>query len=613
MKDAGRTDPDPIFPSRMRRLDDAYVRFDAEWQAGRRPRIEDYLDGLSEADRTRLLRDLLAVELEFRRGRGEGPTPEDYETRFPGQSSVIVEVFDRTASWMPAQTLSHGSVSLPEKFGRYRVLSRLGGGGMGAVYLAHDSKLDRHVAMKVPLFTDADGPPVAERFLREARAAAALHHPNLCPIHDVGQIEGIFFLTMAHIEGRSLSDHLRDGRPIEFRKAAILVRSLALAMAEAHRAGVIHRDLKPSNIMITRRGVPVIIDFGLARRTGRNDVRLTASGAALGTPAYMPPEQLKGLRADVGPCSDIYSLGVVLYELLAGQLPFLGPPPVVMAQILGAIPLPPKDLRPNLDPGLEAVCLKAMASEIEDRYASMADLAKALEPFARGRSKASPSEPEGRSESEAVETRSRQSARRWFPWVAFLTIAAGGAVLAFLVPRIAPRTPPGDSRIEKKDQLAVPSAPPTPFPIPEASPSGEQKPAVELVRPDRLAQEDEALSRLTAEIDHLTERIRVDREDVVALNERGNKYFDRGLIAREKGLTGRSDPDYDRSIADHTEVIRLAPLEPRAYFNRGSTLLKQGHFTRAIADFTEAIGLDRTDAAVFLNRELAYHRSGLYD
>ena len=295
MKDAGRSDPDPISPSQLRRLDDAYVRFDAAWQAGQRPRIEDYLGGFSEADRTRLLRDLLAVELEFRRRRGEGPAPEEYQPRFPGQSGVIFEVFDRTASRMPAQTSRPGAVSLPEKFGRYRVLSRLGGGGMGAVYLAHDSKLDRHVAMKVPLFTDADGPLVPERFLREARAAAALHHPNLCPIHDVGQVEGIFFLTMAHIEGRSLSDHLRDGRPIEPRKAATLVRSLALAMAEAHRTGVIHRDLKPSNIMITRRGVPVIIDFGLARRSGRNDVRLTASGAAAGHPG------LYASGADEGP------------------------------------------------------------------------------------------------------------------------------------------------------------------------------------------------------------------------------------------------------------------------------------------------------------------------
>src|SRR5262249_21529477 len=156
-----------------------------------------------------------------------------------------------------------------------------------------------------------DGPLVFERFLREAQAAATLLHPNLCPIHDVGQVDGIHYLTMAYLEGRPLSEHLRPGQPPKPRKAAALARTLALALAEAHQAGVIHRDLKPSNIIITRRGVPVIVDFGLARRLKKEDARLTASGMMIGTPAYMPPEQLRGRVAAMGPGCDIYSLGVI--------------------------------------------------------------------------------------------------------------------------------------------------------------------------------------------------------------------------------------------------------------------------------------------------------------
>jgi formylglycine-generating enzyme required for sulfatase activity len=272
------------------------------------------------------------------------------------------------------------AATLPEPFGRYRILKKLGQGGMGSVYLALDTQLGRKVGLKVPHLEPGDS-TVLQRFYREARAAATLHHPNICPVHDVGEHDGIPYLTMAYIEGRTLAARLQDGEPLPQREAAEIVRKLALALQEAHAKGVIHRDLKPANVMIDHRGEPVVMDFGLAR--SRDSTRLTQRGSFMGTPAYMPPEQIQGEIDAMGPGADIYSLGVVLYELLTGRLPFEGPLEAVVAKILTQSPPPPSAYRPDLDPGLEAVCLRAMQKEVAARYASMADMAKALGAYLR--------------------------------------------------------------------------------------------------------------------------------------------------------------------------------------------------------------------------------------
>jgi formylglycine-generating enzyme required for sulfatase activity/serine/threonine protein kinase len=252
---------------------------------------------------------------------------------------------------------------------------------MGTVFLAEDTQLQRQVALKIPQFESDNDHELLERFYREARAAATLNHPNLCPVHDVGEIDGIHYLTMAFIEGKELADLVRPGEPLSAEAAATIVHKVALGMAEAHDKGIVHRDLKPANISMNHRGDPVVMDFGLARLTDRGETRLTQSGAVIGTPAYMAPEQIKGEIDAIGPGCDIYSLGVILFELMTGEIPFDGPIAAVLGQVLTQEPPPPSKFCPGLDLRLEAICLMMMSKQREDRYDSMYAVADALGAF----------------------------------------------------------------------------------------------------------------------------------------------------------------------------------------------------------------------------------------
>lgn len=271
----------------------------------------------------------------------------------------------------------------PVRFGRYELLRLLGQGGMGEVHLAHDTLLQRTVALKLPKFAD-DHPVHRERFFREARAAAVLTHPNICPVYDVGEIDGRPYLTMAYIEGPTLSQHLRDVGPLPCADAARLIATVAGAMQHAHSHGILHRDLKPSNILLNAAGEPIVMDFGLAFRfdadTGE---RLTQQGLVVGTPAYMPPEQVNGQT--MGPTADVYSLCVVLYEMLTGRVPFQGALGQVLAHVEHTAPTPPSQLRPEIDWAAEAICLKGLAKSPAKRFADMATLARTLDDYTAGR------------------------------------------------------------------------------------------------------------------------------------------------------------------------------------------------------------------------------------
>ena len=266
----------------------------------------------------------------------------------------------------------------PVDFGRYRLLDKLGKGGMGVVWKAYDTQLKRVVALK-QILAGEEEPETAERFVREAQAAARLRHPNIVGVHEAGVIEGHHFLTTEYVEGKTLRD-VTGARPLVPKMAIELVKQVAEALAYAHDQGIVHRDVKPENILVDAQGKAFVMDFGLAkdlrRELGRN---LTISGSALGTPAYMSPEQARGWKDAMGPPTDQFSLGVVLYELLTGKLPFDGTSwPDLSTAIVEKDPVRPTRLNPRLHRDLETICLKALEKDPLRRYDSMAALAADL-------------------------------------------------------------------------------------------------------------------------------------------------------------------------------------------------------------------------------------------
>lgn len=274
--------------------------------------------------------------------------------------------------------------AVPSESGRiigdYELLEMLGRGGMGVVYRARQLSLNRVVAVKVLLAGEFADDGAKRRFEAEATAAGRLRHPNIVAVHEIGEHEGRLFFSMELVEGRTFADLTRDG-PLPPATAARLLKPVADAAHFAHEQGVLHRDLKPSNLMLDAFGQPRISDFGLARRLDVSE-RLTLTGEVLGSPSYLAPEQASGEREREGIASDVYSLGAILYHLLTGRPPFLGPSThAILQQVIKAEPLGPRRLNPAIPPDLETICLKCLEKDQARRYGTAWELAEELERF----------------------------------------------------------------------------------------------------------------------------------------------------------------------------------------------------------------------------------------
>src|ERR1700734_701386 len=259
--------------------------------------------------------------------------------------------------------------------GRYRVSARLGSGGMADVYLAHDTLLGRQVALKLLHHRFAEDQEFVERFRREASSAAGLSHPNVVAVFDRGEWDGTYYIAMEYLPGRSLKAVVREHGPLSPSDATDIVVQILLAVRFAHRRGIIHRDIKPHNVILDEEGRAKVTDFGIAR-AGASDMTLT--GSIMGTAQYLSPQQAQGHV--VSGASDLYSIGVILYELLTGVVPFDGETAVAIAfKQVSAQPRPPSEANPAVPPALDAVVLRAMAKDPAQRYADADEFIAALQ------------------------------------------------------------------------------------------------------------------------------------------------------------------------------------------------------------------------------------------
>lgn len=413
---------------KLRLLDEFVSAFEGSLRQGNPESLDKQLrdiPDLLESQKDFVFQELLTAELEYQLRKGIRTKPEDYLARFPAYAAAVRNAFatvaelsmkneapteliavddtepvaspvepekgnstdsDLQPTMIGGSTIERTETEIPEQFGRYRLIELLGRGGMGRVYLAHDSQLDRQVALKIPEFYRHPEHAIeaVRRFHREARSMATVRHPNLCPIYDVGAVDGRPYLTMAWIDGPTLAEWKRSQKSVPVSEVVRIMLSLCDATQAIHDAGILHRDLKPSNVMLDGRSDPIITDFGLASRNRQSEAELTGSGVVLGSPFYMGPEQIEAKQDEIGPHSDVYSLGVMFYELLCGRRPYEGSTMSVLGQISSGQQPTPLSEFVQIDGRLEAVCMKAMAHRVQDRYSSAAALAEALKGLSDG-------------------------------------------------------------------------------------------------------------------------------------------------------------------------------------------------------------------------------------
>ena len=329
------------------KIEDICHRFETAWKEGQPQKVEDLLESLPEEGRGRLEQELRDLELALRAEKGEQALRETVSLR---------------------------------TFAGYEILGEMGRGGMGIVYKARQPGLNRLVALKMILSGELAGPEELDRFRTEAEAVAHVQHPNIVQVFEVGEKNGLPFLSL-ELVGDSLAKTI-GSTPQPPKEAARIVQALAQAMHHAHERGIIHRDLKPANVLLTKDGIPKITDFGLAKRFENQDRGQTRTGAIFGTPSYMAPEQTEGNTRQVSPAADIYALGAILYEMLTGRPPFHAPDAIqTLAMVRTMEPVAPRQLQSKVPIDLETICLKCLQKESAKRYTTALALAEDLGRF----------------------------------------------------------------------------------------------------------------------------------------------------------------------------------------------------------------------------------------
>ena len=434
-------DPTESLPAGVAgRINPVCDRFEAAWQTGGRPRLEEFLPDGEAADQPWLLRDLLRLELYYRGRSGETPTAEEYRRRLPDHAALIEKAFAALPTADPHATrysdtpaiadphatrysdppaVEAPSSRLPRRFGGYELLEEIGHGGMGVVYKARQFSPERLVALKVIRAGQLADEEDVRRFRQEADEAARLDHPNIVPVYEVGEQDGLHFFTMKLVEGGGLDKHLERYRNNP-KAAARLLATAARAVHHAHQRQLLHRDLKPGNILLDAAGQPHVADFGLAKRMEGDVAAMTRSNAIVGTPEYMAPEQAGGEKR-LTTAVDVYALGGVLYALLTGRPPFQAKALLdVLGKVVSEAPAPPSKVRPGVPRDLETICLKCLAKEPAKRYGSAEALAEDLERWQKG---------------EPVRARPAGGWERGWKWVRRhpAQAAAAGLLLAFVI------------------------------------------------------------------------------------------------------------------------------------------------------------------------------------
>lgn len=440
-----------------RLVDAACDHYEHLWRSNGAPRFSEFLEAVPEEGRENLVRELVRVKCELLLASGQPIERAEFLSEIPAYEDLVKQVVDDCEkeanpseheiqlpdthslgdrTWPSPRAVTGRALQPPKSLGRFQLVRQLGRGGNGTVFLARDSSLDREVALKIPRRELVETEKLRTRFLREARAAASLHHAHICPVYDVGEIDGWPYIVMRYIEGKSLAEAVKENGYLDQDRAVGIVRDLALALARTHELGIVHRDLKPSNVMLDEDGQPVIMDFGLASRRSADEEQITQQGEIFGTPSYMSPEQAQGDTENVGSLSDVYSLGAILYELLTGEPPFKGSATSILIGIVQEQPDRIEHLREDVSPELCEICRRAMAKNPSERFGSMEDFAQALNQFADTTSRAD-------------SKKSRSSSRRKFAGVA---VAATLLVLAIVSAVVYLSTDFGTLKIQTDDQ-----------------------------------------------------------------------------------------------------------------------------------------------------------------